>query len=340
MSIDKKIGQMLMIGFHGNQLTDQNIISLTKQIKNGDIGGIIVLGYNITSDRQIRELIHHFKSIPSEYPLFISIDQEGGKISRLKSKNGFINYPSQKEVAETKSLSQAYTIYDNMARTLKDIGFNINFAPVVDVNIDIESPVIGKLNRSFSDNPQIVVDYAIQSINAHYDNKIIPCIKHYPGHGSAKTDSHKELSNITNTWQSSELYPYEQLINHHKIDMIMSGHLYNINVDKDYPASLSEKHIKSILRNKLNYNKVIITDDLQMGAIQNNFDLKTSVIQSIKAGNDILLFSNYKKFTKLDHNLHIKIKRIINDAVNDNELSTKLIDKSFSRIINLKHSLK
>ncbi len=336
MSINKKIGQMLIIGFHGTTPEDQNIITLSNQVERGEIGGIIVLGYNIISLEQITRLIQYFKSIFSEYPLFVSVDQEGGQITRLNNKN---KYPSQKEVAKTKTLLEAYKIYSKMSLSLRNVGFNINFSPVVDVNVNPESPIIGRIDRSFSNNSQIVLDYAIQSIKAHYDNNIIPCIKHYPGHGSAKTDTHKELSDISSTWQESELYPYKQLIKYSKIDMIMSGHLFNSNIDNKYPASLSEEHLKNVLINKLNYNKIIITDDLHMGAIQNSFNLKTTVIQAIKAGNNILLFSNYKKFIRLDHNLHIKVKKIINDAINNNELSQNLIDRSFAKIIGLKNRL-
>jgi beta-N-acetylhexosaminidase len=168
------------------------------------------------------------------------------------------------------------------------------------------------------------------------DNGMLSCLKHFPGHGSAANDSHLGLTDVTKTWVSSELEPYRMLIKKNNIHSVMSSHIYNATIDSLYPASLSPNFIEKKLRKELNYNGVVISDDLQMGAISNYYSLEEIVIQSINAGNDILIFSQY---FNPDIKLPEKVVQIIKDAVKSGKISEQRINESFERIIKLKKNL-
>ncbi|MFH0701947.1 MAG: glycoside hydrolase family 3 protein [bacterium] len=334
--LDFKISQMIMMGFHGTESKDYEASKLLNYAKTGEIGGILILKYNIKDKKQITGLIKSFKNAENpQYPLLIAIDQEGGQVQRLNQSNGFKNYPSAKQISESMSPDKAKQIYLDMAESLKDTGINFNLAPVVDLDINPDSPAIGKKQRSFSNDPNKVVLFAEKFIDAHREKKVLTSLKHFPGHGSALSDSHLGFTDVTDTWQNKELLPYFELIKRGKADSIMSSHIFNRNIDDRLPASLSQKHIQQILREKLGYNGVIITDDLQMAAISNNYSFKDTVINAINAGNDILLFSNY---FKPDINIPVKVKKIVLKAVKEGKIKRERIEESFSRITQLKES--
>jgi beta-N-acetylhexosaminidase len=334
--LDKKIGQMIMIGFRGTELTHNNKL-LKKHIANGNIGGVIILPYNIRSKPQLNSLISEIKMINCKYPLLIAIDQEGGKVSRLNKSNGFCDFPSAKDVAENYTLSDAYMFYKEMALILKETGINLNLAPVVDLNINPVSPAIGKLGRSFSKDPKITVCYASEFIKAHSDVGTYTAIKHFPGHGSSLHDSHEGHTDVTKTWQQVELEPYRALLANNTIDAVMTAHIFNTNLDCKYPASLSKKIIQGILRDGMNYNGVVISDDLQMGAIAKKYSFDDIVINAVNAGTDILLFAGY---FDPDPNIALKARRVILNAVKEGRIATERIEESYKRIIELKNPRK
>jgi beta-N-acetylhexosaminidase len=333
--IEKKIGQMVMIGFQGTSIErDGNgrLRSLVEQIKNEEIGGVILYSRNIKNKNQLQRLTKNLSSLSASYPLFISIDQEGGQVSRLKKKQGFKRFPSAKKVAGM-NIDDASILYKDMAFMLKDVGINLNFAPVVDLDINSNSLAIGKVGRSYSKEPNKVAMYAKALILAHSSAKVVTVIKHFPGHGSAADDTHLGFVDVTNSWLEEELEPYRLLIKENFVDMVMSSHVFQANIDDVYPASLSVEHIENLLRFDIGYDGVVITDDLQMGAISKFYDLKEIVIQSINAGNDILLFSNS---FKLDKDLPKKVRAIISNAIDTGELDEEQISRSFARILRLK----
>jgi beta-N-acetylhexosaminidase len=331
--VEAKIGQMIMIGFSG---TEGNQL-LFDQISSGAVGGVLLLPYNIVDRPQLGDLVGKIKEIKTSLPLFIALDQEGGEVSRLNRKKGFADFPSAKSVAASYSIDQAFDLYIKMAKMEKEAGANLNFAPVVDLDADPLSPAIGAQGRSFSPSPRKVVDYALAFIMAHKGEKVLTAIKHYPGHGSAREDSHVKLADITKTWQTQEEVPFSAIIKRGMADMVMTAHVMNADIDDAYPASLSQKHIQGNLRGRLGYKGVVVTDDLQMGAVSARFPLEETVVQAVNSGSDILLFAN---FYNPDPDIPEKVKEIVLQALGDGRIKEERINEAYNRIVKLKKKIK
>ena len=331
VSLDQKIGSMIMVGFDGVQATDRDVKKTLKFAEQGLIGGVIFFAYNIKNPTQVQKLTKVFR----DKGIFVAVDQEGGRVQRLSSKNGFRDFLSPQELSK-KNANFAELHYAEMANQTKDAGFNMNFGPVVDL-YDKDSAVIGKLKRSFGCQPRRVAEFAKAFINSHRAAGIITCLKHFPGHGFAHKDSHKGLVDVTNTYKAIEQEPFELLKD--DADMVMTAHIVNQNVDAKYPATLSEKALGSWRKN---YNGVMITDDLHMGAIGQHYKLEEIVVKTIQAGNDILLFSNNRiaaggvKGFKADSSLAEKIIMIVKKAIEEGTLSQTRIEESYQRIQALK----
>jgi beta-N-acetylhexosaminidase len=341
--LTKEIGQMIMIGFQGTKMTDPEVQEALRLAREGKIGGVIFFGYNILNPQQVRKLTSAFQQ--AQPRLLIAIDQEGGRVQRLSSRNGFKDFPSAKEVADTQTPLQASQIYLKMAQMIKSAGFNLNFAPVVDLHADPaghESPVIGKIGRSYSEHVNKVIDYASAFINAHRQVGVLTSLKHFPGHGYARQDSHKGMVDITITSSPEEQTVFYRLIEAGKVDTIMSGHLMHRKWDVHYPATLSSNVLKNYLRDPIKYDGIIITDDLHMGAIGQHYNLEEIVTHAVHAGNDILLFSNNKaaaqgvKKFKASTSLAQKIHALIIKAIKEKKLSMSKIHEASLRIDILK----
>jgi len=326
--LKKMIGHMLLIGFL-NKTVDKNS-QIIKDINKYEIGGVILFDVfyhnraenkNIQNPQQVKLLTSQLKKL-SNKPLIIRIDQEGGKVARLKAKYGFEVTPSAKFISKLNvDNEEIVIIYKNLAKMLKENGINCNFAPVVDLAVNPENKVIYGLDRSYGSDPQKVAEYAELFMEALEDENILSVLKHFPGHGSSLGDSHKGFVDITNTWTKEELEPYKELIKTNNVKMIMTAHVFNANLDKKYPATLSYNVNTKLLRQEMKYNGVIISDDLQMGAIREHYNLKEIVTLSINSGVDILLFGNQLSNQNIDvlvdiilaqvKNGDIKIQRII-----------------------------
>lgn len=288
-SLREMAGEMIMIGFHGTEVTGEWADAISEQIREGLIGGLILYNYNIGEPEELKELTSFFQGI-SENTLIIAADQEGGRVSRLSHRKGYGVYPSHKE-ASGYSPSEAEKIYQKMAAELRETGINLNLAPVVDIDFHPPSPIIGGLERSFSDDPEKVIDYANIFIRAHKDKNVLTALKHFPGHGRASVDTHKRMADLTEVWDYEEIRPFLELTQKNEMSMIMTAHTFNSNLDADHPATLSEETLRSLLRES-GYDGVIISDDLHMGAIQEKYLFEEAVILAVNAGIDILLFSN------------------------------------------------
>ncbi len=338
-----KIAQMLLIGFRGTEINEESHIC--KVLKDINIGGVVLFDYdvpsqsfprNITSPEQTKKLISDLQAY-SKVPLFVAVDAEGGRINRLKEKYGFIKIPSAKEVG-SQDLEKADLIYTKLAGQLAGLGFNLNLAPVVDVDVNPDNPIIGALDRSFSKAHRTVTDYALVFITAHEQAGIITALKHFPGHGSASTDSHLGMVDVTESYKAYEFDPYRELIKRGKAEMIMTAHIMNTRIDPDYPATLSENFLQKILREELNYDGVIISDDMQMGAIRENYGFEEALIQAINAGCSILAISNNGE--TYDENIAYKALEIIFTAVKSGKIGEGKINDSYAKIINLKKKFK
>ncbi len=333
------IGQMLMVGFKGYEITADNPI--INDLTSNKIGGVVLFDYdvpsqkferNIQSPEQLKKLVGQIKSYSSVKPL-IAIDMEGGRVNRLKTNYGFPATVSAQYLGNKDNLDTTLFYANRIAQTLKDMGINMNLAPVVDVNVNPDNPVIGKIERSFSPDPMIVTKHARAFIDAHHQFNIVTCLKHFPGHGSSKADSHLGFTDVTTTWLPIELTPYIELFKNGQVDVVMTAHIFNANMDSVYPATLSHNVMTRLLRDSLGFNGVIISDDMQMRAISDYYGLETAIEMSIKAGVDILIFANNSVF---DPDIVNKAVLIIHKLIADGKISKERLHESFERIKKLK----
>lgn len=335
-NIKEKIGQMIVIGFRGTIVVDDS--DIVKIIQDVKPGGVSFSDWDIPSNsfprniinpQQTEKLISDLQKY-SDTPLFTAVDVEGGNVNRLKSKYGFKTISSAQEMAKNNTIDSESK---KIAEELKELGFNMDFAPVVDLDINPLSPIIGALERSFSSNPDIVIDNARIFINNLKENNIVSVVKHFPGHGSALSDTHLGATDVTDTYKQEELIPYQKLNEEGLISAVMTAHIINRNIDENNPATLSEKFLQDILRKQIEFNGLIISDDIQMGAI-NSYSLEDAVISAINAGCDIILATN--NIGKYDKYLAYKIRDIILTAVRDGRIKENRILESYNRIISLK----
>lgn len=331
-TLKKKIGRMLLVGFP-NEAIDKNS-EIVRQIQEYDLGGVILFDRfynepskikNISSPQQLKTLTSKLQYF-SDKPLIISVDQEGGKVARLKPKYGFQATPSAKVVSRQDEYMTKH-IYNALAKTLEDAGINCDFGPVVDLALNKDNRVIYGLKRSYGSDSKEVVKYAKIFIDSLKKKQIISVLKHFPGHGSSLGDSHKGFVDISNTWSEKELEPYIELIDLGLVNMIMTAHVFNFNLDAKYPATLSYEVNTKLLREKLNYNGVIISDDLQMKAISEHYSLKNTVTLAINSGVDMLLFANQLAQQDID-----ELVDLIASQVKNGSISMKRILESNKRL--------
>jgi len=339
VSLEQMIGQMLMLGFSGTKPSDQGVQNARYLLSKGQIGGVILLGHNLQNKQQVKKLISFVKqAAPKGLPPFVAIDQEGGAVQRLRAEHGFSDIPKAIDLAGTVSAKQAFHVYKKMAKELAFVGFNVNFGPVVDLNIVPNNPIIGLKGRSYGASSRKVRDYARAFVLAHRQYQILTSLKHFPGHGSSWTDSHEEFVDVTSNWKKSELDPYKWLIKNNLADMVMVGHLYHPSFsDKGkIPASLSQKAIETRLRREMGYKGLVITDDLGMGAVKKHFEFDDALLRAIKAGNDILLLVDDKLATQAEI---ARIHKVIRDAIKTKQISLTQIEAAYRRIVEAKKSL-
>jgi beta-N-acetylhexosaminidase len=258
-------------------------------------------------------------------PLLIGIDYEGGRVNRLHERYGFPATLSAAEIAAS-STEDAHRYARTMAKTLKDTGINLNFAPVLDVNTNPVNPVIGQLGRSYSADIQKVIECAAIFAKAFHEEGILCAGKHFPGHGSSSGDTHAGFVDITQTWNQSELEPYIKLL-HEPFGppLVMTSHVVHYGLDTaGLPASLSTAITQDLLRGKLNFQGAVITDDMQMKAI------------TVNAGADILVFGNQLSIL----NDPSEVIDIIHRAVIDGKIAESRINEAYQRVLRLKAQIK
>jgi beta-N-acetylhexosaminidase len=351
-TIEKMAGQMILTGFQGDSVDDESVVALAEDIRNGLVGGVMYLKPNIKDFESVTAINRLFMSANPDLPPFISVDQEGGAVQRLTPAVGFPDTPSAADLAksygtEFSPLSQEdgpHRIYETMARSLSEWGFNVNFGPVVDVNINKENPIIAKYGRSYSDNVLVIMQYAFAFIEAHHKFGVLTALKHFPGHGSSTGDTHEGFVDITKTWEEAEFTSYKMIISLPKdsearADFVMVGHLYNAQhsgPEDRLPASLSPFWITEELRGKLKFDGVVITDDLEMAAVRKLFPLGERVRQAVRAGVDVLLFSNTAKPRTT---LAAEVQKILVDEANKDPAFAARIKESYDRIVEVKKRL-
>jgi beta-N-acetylhexosaminidase len=206
----------------------------------------------------------------------------------------------------------------------------------VDVNVNPESPAIGYYERSFSSDPEVVAQHALEFIKAHHDHGVLTTLKHFPGHGSATTDSHLGFTDVTNTWTEKELIPFQRIVDAGQADVIMTAHIVNSNIDQGVPATLSKPTITGILRDHIGFEGVVITDDMQMGAIRQYYGFDHAMQLAVLAGADMMSIANQLEY---DPDLPNKAFNAIMAGVQDGLIGEDRIDQSYRRIMALKSRL-
>lgn len=343
-TLDEMIGQMLIFGFPGSRVEQKFPQTIARQLASGTIGGVIFLKQNLKNRRDARRLMHAFRAAGSKArhtPLYV-LDQEGGRVQRLGPAVGIKTWPSPASIGRG-PMARARKQYDALAATLDAWGFNVNLGPVVDVKVNPANPIIGKLGRSFSADPDRVTEFAKVFIDTHRARGILTSLKHFPGHGSSRQDSHLGFTDISRTWKGDkELAPFRALITSGSADMVMIGHLYLARYQapgetRKYPATLSRELVTGVLRGELGFNGVVISDDMEMGAIRKLYPAYEAALLAIRAGIDLLIISNSAKpDASLPEKYAAKIKR---EAEQDPSLRAR-IEGSYARIIALKQRLR
>ena len=329
------IAEMLIVGFRGTTV-DKNSTIVSDITKYG-VGGVILFEYdaptgthhrNISSPKQLKKLCQDLQSY-AQGRLLIGIDQEGGKVSRLKAADGFPLVPTAQRMAELGIDSVVYYA-EVTSKMLNEAGINLNFAPCADVNVNPQCPVIGKMGRSFSSDPELVKRYCRKWMEVQSNHNIVSCMKHFPGHGSAKGDTHQGLVDVSDTWKDAELEPYRKLIAEGRVPMIMMAHVVNTHLDSLYPASLSKLCTQQLLRKSLGFKGVIVTDDMAMGAIVKQYGADEAIRLALEAGADMLCLSN--NGDRYDEKLVIHTIEIIESLVRKGQVSAERIHKSAERV--------
>jgi beta-N-acetylhexosaminidase len=339
-SLEIKIGQMLLLGI-GNVSEVDTADVILKSVSKGHLGGILLYEKNISKNNakvKLRELIATYKN-NSKIPLLVSIDEEGGVVNRLKPKYGFPRTVSAKYLGDLNNIDSTKHYADIVAHNLYKMGINVNYAPVLDVH-NGDNPAIGKNKRSFSKNPQIVVKHARQLIKSHKYFGVKTVLKHFPGQGNANKDSHFDVTDVSNTWNEKELFPYIRLIYEGNVDAIMTAHIVNENLDKDkLPATLSKQIITNLLRERIGYEGVIFSDDMQMKAISDHFGFEQALKMAILAGVDILMFANHTYPGNEKLVLPSDIIKLVKNMIENNEITEARINNSYKRIMAFKKDL-
>ncbi len=340
---------MLIMGFNGSEISEQSPIA--QWLSSDGLGGVLLFdkdlptgtqGKNLKNQTQIKQLSHHLNYYSSlataedeKNPLLIALDYEGGVVDRLTQIDGCMTTMNAMSLAAL-SESEFDEEVGQMASTLKSLGFNLNFAPVVDLNLNDQQGIIGKLGRSFSNKPDIVARIASRFVEIFSSYGIACCYKHFPGHGSAIGDTHEGFVDVSETFHFDELAPYRSLVNDlDKPVMVMTAHVVNKSLDSQgLPATLSHEILTGLLRNTMGYDGVIISDDLQMQAISKHYSLEESLSLTINAGADMVIFAN-----QLGNITAPEVIDCIEQLVLNKIIEPKRIDEAYRRVMQFKHQL-
>ncbi|MGY8782363.1 MAG: glycoside hydrolase family 3 N-terminal domain-containing protein [Fidelibacterota bacterium] len=343
-SIKQEIGQLIIAGFRGTSINKES--DIVKFINDYNLGGVILYdedleiggsgSRNISSPKQLKKLVAGLQSI-TEKSLLIAVDQEGGEVERLRKIYGFSGTPSWNQIGLLNSKLMTKQFAEDMVEDLSSMGINLNFAPVIDLDYGVGT-VISDTKRAFSHDTEVLIEHTRIFSEVHRSKNIITSGKHFPGLGSANTDTHEGYTDITETWSVKDLHPFNELIKSKDLDTIMVSHALDKKLDDKFPASLSKKIIQGMLREDLGFNGIIICDDPSMRAISDHYSLKEIFKLMINAGVDLFCLGNNLIY---DKNYIPKSIEAITKLVENNEVSMERIRDSIKRIntIKLKYGL-
>ena len=345
-SVEEMAAQMLMVGFRGMEAGPE--APIVRHIKAGCVGNVILFGRdltkgagpgrNIRSPEQLKALSAGLKAaVPADMPLWVALDQEGGRVQRLRPSQGFDeDYPSAGTLGASDDVALTRAVGERMGRELAELGIDVDFAPVADVNVNPESPAIGALGRSFGADPEAVARHAAAFSEGLRAAGIIPCLKHFPGHGSAAADTHIGAADVTHTWREEELIPYRRAVASGWRGMIMTSHIFNAALDPALPASLSERIVTGLLRESLGWNGIVVTDDLDMGALTRSYSLEERILLAVSAGSDLLIFAQNRKDMDFDPDLPRRAHETLVRLVKEGKIPEERLRESWGRIAKMK----
>jgi beta-N-acetylhexosaminidase len=324
----------MVVGFRGSELADATWIRTA--LAESGLGGVILFdrdqltggSRNVLSPTQVKRLTDDLQAAAGLRRIIVSVDQEGGIVTRLGPRHGFPAVASEATIGAG-TAAAARTWAHGIATTLAANGFNLNFAPVVDLDVNPASPAIGALDRSFSADPDVVVARATIEIDEHRAAGVRTTLKHFPGIGSSTTNTDFGVADVTKTWTRNELEPFRQLIASGKADLVMAGHVVNGQLDADHPASLSKATATGVLRGELGWDGIVVTDDLQAAAITHAFGRDEAILLALEAGNDLLLFANQQVY---DPMLVPRVVKLVAAAVTSGRIPQTRIEEAYDRV--------
>ncbi|HSO09779.1 MAG TPA: glycoside hydrolase family 3 N-terminal domain-containing protein [Desulfoprunum sp.] len=340
MDLPQQIAQLLIVGFKGDRLLPDS--TLAADLRDRALGGVILFDRllaekradnNIVSATQTARLCAELQDCAGGR-LLIAVDQEGGMVSRFKAERGFPVTASAGCLGRSGDVGLTAINAACTAEMLRTLGINLNLAPVVDLDVENDNPIIARYERSFAADPAVVGRHATAWITAHRRRRILTCLKHFPGHGSALADSHLGFVDISAAWREAELVPYRTLIADGMADLVMVGHLFNSRIDPLLPATLSPAAIDGLLRRDLGFDGAVITDDLQMRAITDRYGLAEACVMALTAGADILIIGNNLQYDPLI--VGTLIARIV-EAVRQGRLAEERIHTAWQRVRKLQN---
>ena len=334
----RSIGDMIVVGFFGTKNTDPGFLQITENLERGTIGGVLFLGRNISSRADLEGMVGSIRTCKCKTTPLIAIDEEGGVVERLGVQAGYRHTLSAAALGITNE-AQVRTEYGLLSRKVSEAGFNLNLAPVVDVNKNRSNPVIGMLDRSFSDNPAVVSRYASFFIEEHHKRGVLTALKHFPGHGSSAQDSHRSVADVQTSWSPEELLPYRVLIKKGIVDSILVGHLANAAKWGGVATQAGSSAITKMLRRQLKFDGVVLSDDLAMEAVGSpSTRLSAVVVSAIQAGIDIVIVSRVDaQDERIDTGAYVN--SAIFEAVKSGKLERSSIASSSRRAGRLKARL-
>lgn len=346
-SLESRVGQLLVVGFEGTRPEDVGVCRLRALAEAGDVGGAIFFSHNIDTPDQVRVLTAHMRTWQCPRPLWLVVDQEGGRVQRLRPERGFAGWASAHEMGAA-SATEAWATFAGLAQQVAHFGFDLNLAPVVDLHV-AGSPAIGGLGRSFGADPAHVVARAQQVVEAHRARRVATALKHFPGHGSARGDTHRGFTDVTSLHAERELLPFARLIASGHADMVMTSHLVHAGMTgDDQPLTLSRRAVYDGLRIRMDFDGVIISDDLFMGALTDVAGGMPKVVAgALASGHDMLIISGNRAargggssaFAPEAAQIVMDLRRHIVEGLRAGHLDADDVAQSCERVDRLRRSL-
>ena len=337
--LEPRLGQLLLVGFRGTTLADN--AELDALLCRARTGGILLFARNIVDATQVAALTAASAARAAECgtpPLLVAVDAEGGRVMRLSPAAGYVATLSHKDLGDGNDLALTELEARRIGAMLRAAGINWNLAPVVDVGYNPANPVIVGSGRSFSADPALVAAQARAFIAGLRSEGVLSALKHFPGHGSSFADSHHGFVDVTDTANPTlELAPYRLLFAEHTVDSVMTAHVFNRHLDWRYPATLSRRTIAGLLRGKLGWSGVVVSDDLRMGAIEQHYGMDEAVALALGAGVDVLLIAEDR--LPDGRSAAVVALHAIRTALREGRLSVASVEAALGRIENFKLAL-